>query len=238
MTTYFLGFLAGVLTIINPCVLPLLPIVVASAAGAHRYGPFALAGGLIVSFVGVGLFVATIGFGIGLDAELFQYIAGSILIVLGLVLLSSPLQQRLALAGSGLGSMADGWMQKVTPEGWQGQLVIGLLLGVVWVPCVGPTLGAASIMASRGENLGEVALTMALFGIGAALPLLILGSLSRELLLRWRGKIAASGRGVKMVFGAVVLIVGISIITGFERDVQTWLIALTPEWLLNLATRY
>lgn len=238
MTTYLLGFLAGVLTIINPCVLPLLPIVVASAAGAHRYGPFALAGGLIVSFVGVGLFVATIGFGIGLDAELFQYIAGSILIVLGLVLLSSPLQQRLALAGSGLGSMADGWMQKVTPEGWQGQLFIGLLLGVVWVPCVGPTLGAASIMASRGENLGEVALTMALFGIGAALPLLILGSLSRELLLRWRGKIAASGRGVKMVFGAVVLIVGISIITGFERDVQTWLIALTPEWLLNLATRY
>ncbi len=238
MTTYFLGFLAGVLTIINPCVLPLLPIVVASAAGAHRYGPFALAGGLIVSFVGVGLFVATIGFGIGLDAELFQYIAGSILIVLGLVLLSSPLQQRLALAGSGLGSMADGWMQKITPEGWQGQLVIGLLLGVVWVPCVGPTLGAASIMASRGENLGEVALTMALFGIGAALPLLILGSLSRELLLRWRGKIAASGRGVKMVFGAVVLIVGVSIITGFERDVQTWLIALTPEWLLNLATRY
>ncbi len=238
MTTYFLGFLAGVLTIINPCVLPLLPIVVASAAGAHRYGPFALAGGLIVSFVGVGLFVATIGFGIGLDAELFQYIAGSILIVLGLVLLSSPLQQRLALAGSGLGSMADGWMQKVTPEGWQGQLVIGLLLGVVWVPCVGPTLGAASIMASRGENLGEVALTMALFGIGAALPLLILGSLSRELLLRWRGKIAASGRGVKMVFGAIVLVVGISIITGFERDVQTWLIALTPEWLLNLATRY
>jgi cytochrome c-type biogenesis protein len=205
MTTYLLGFLAGVLTIINPC---------------------------------VGRFVATIGFGIGLDAELFQYIAGSILIALGLVLLSTPLQQRLALAGGGLGSMADGWMQKVTPEGWQGQLVIGLLLGVVWVPCVGPTLGAASIMASRGENLGQVALTMALFGIGAALPLLILGSLSRELLLRWRGKIAASGRGVKMVFGAVVLIVGISIITGFERDVQTWLIALTPEWLLNLATRY
>jgi cytochrome c biogenesis protein CcdA len=134
--------------------------------------------------------------------------------------------------------MADGWMQKVTPEGWQGQLVIGLLLGVVWVPCVGPTLGAASIMASRGENLGEVALTMALFGIGAALPLLILGSLSRELLLRWRGKIAASGRGVKMAFGAIVLVVGVSIITGFERDVQTWLIALTPEWLLNLATRY
>jgi cytochrome c biogenesis protein CcdA len=238
MATYVLGFLAGVLTIINPCVLPLLPIVVASAAGAHRFGPFALAGGLIVSFVSVGLFVATVGFGIGLDAKLFQYIAGTILVALGLVLLSSTLQQRLALAGSGLGTMADGWMQKITPEGWQGQLVIGLLLGVVWVPCVGPTLGAASIMASRGENLGEVALTMALFGIGAALPLIVLGSLSRELLLRWRGKIAASGRGVKMVFGLIVVLVGVGILTGLERELQAWLISITPEWLLNLATRY
>lgn len=238
MTTYALGFLAGVLTIINPCVLPLLPIVVASAAGAHRFGPLALAGGLIVSFVGVGLFVATIGFSIGLDAELFSSIAGVMLIALGLVLVSSTLQQRLALAGSGLGSMADGWMQKITPEGWQGQAAIGLLLGVVWVPCVGPTLGAASIMAARGENLGQVAITMALFGLGASLPLVLIGSLSRELRLRWRGRIAATGRTTKVIFGMLVILVGLGILTGVERDIQTWLIAHTPQWLLELGTRY
>src|ERR1051325_7473070 len=123
-SSYALGLLAGILTTLSPCVLPLLPIVIASAAAAHRLGPVALGGGLIVTFVGVGLFVATIGYGIGLDAPLFQYIAGGIMVVIGLVLLSSPLQQRLALAGAGVGSMAEGWMQRITPEGWQGQLVI------------------------------------------------------------------------------------------------------------------
>lgn len=238
MGTYALGLLAGVLTVLSPCVLPLLPIVIGSAAGVHRYGPVALAGGLTVSFVGLGLFVATIGFSIGLDAELFQVIAGAIMVALGLVLISTPLQQRLAMAGVGIGSIAEGWTQRITPEGWQGQLVVGLLLGVVWVPCVGPTLGAASILASRGENLGQVALVMMLFGIGAALPLLLIGSLSRQALIRWRGKISASSSTAKIIFGAVILLVGLSIITGFERTIQTWLISVSPEWLTIISTRY
>ncbi|MSP20189.1 MAG: cytochrome c biogenesis protein CcdA [Alphaproteobacteria bacterium] len=237
-SSYVLGFLAGVLTTLSPCVLPLLPIVIASAAAAHRWGPVALGGGLIITFVGVGLFVATIGFGIGLDAQVFQYIAGGIMVVLGLVLLSSPLQQRLALAGAGVGSIAEGWMQKITPEGWQGQLIIGLLLGVVWVPCIGPTLGAASLMASRGENLGQVALVMTAFGIGAAAPLMIIGSLSREAMKRWRGKINTTGHVGKMVFGGLVLIIGLAILTGADKILQTWLVQISPEWLTNLTTRF
>lgn len=237
-SVYALGFLAGVLTTLSPCVLPLLPIVIGSAAAAHRMGPVALGGGLIITFVGVGLFVATVGYGIGLDAQVFQYIAGGIMVVLGLVLLSSPLQQRFALAGAGIGSVAEGWMQKVTPEGWQGQLVIGLLLGVVWVPCIGPTLGAASLMASRGQNLGQVALVMTLFGIGAAAPLMVIGSLSREALKRWRGKINATGQTGKIVFGAIILLVGFAILTGLDRVAQIWLIQVSPAWLTDLTTRY
>ena len=237
-SAYALGFLAGVLTTLSPCVLPLLPIVIASAATAHRLGPLALGGGLVITFVGVGLFVATIGFGIGLDAQVFQYIAGSMMIVLGLVLLSTPLQQRLALAGAGVGSMAEGWMQKVTPEGWQGQLLIGLLLGIVWVPCIGPTLGAASLMASRGENLGQVAGVMTLFGIGAAAPLIVIGSLSREALKRWRGKINTTGHVGKMVFGGIVLLIGVAILSGFDKVAQAWLVMHSPEWLTNLTTRF
>jgi cytochrome c biogenesis protein CcdA len=235
-SSYALGLLAGVLTTLSPCVLPLLPIVIASAAAAHRMGPVALAGGLVVSFVGMGLFVATIGFSIGLDAELFSLIAGVLMIVVGLALLSTRLQ--LALVGADLGSMANDWMAKISPEGWQGQLVIGLLLGIVWVPCVGPTLGAASLMAARGENLGQVALLMTLFGLGAALPLMLIGSLSREALARWRGKIGATGQVGKLVFGVIILVVGIGIVTGLDKVLQTWLVSISPEWLTELTTRY
>ena len=62
-----LGFIAGVLSTLSPCVLPLLPLVFGAAVAAHRFGVLALAGGLMVSFVAIGLFVATLGLSLGLE---------------------------------------------------------------------------------------------------------------------------------------------------------------------------
>jgi len=67
----FFAVVAGVLSTLSPCVLPLLPVVLGTAVSQHRFGPVALAGGLAVSFVAIGLFVATIGFSIGLDLAAF-----------------------------------------------------------------------------------------------------------------------------------------------------------------------
>ncbi|MGF1660439.1 MAG: cytochrome c biogenesis protein CcdA, partial [Rubrimonas sp.] len=86
LTTAGFGALAGVLSTLSPCVLPLIPIVLGTAAGEHRWGPAALAGGLAVSFTAVGMFVATIGFAVGLDADLFRAVGGVMLLGLGLVL--------------------------------------------------------------------------------------------------------------------------------------------------------
>ena len=233
-----LGALAGVLTILSPCVLPLVPIVVASAASAHRFGPLALAGGLSLSFVTFGLFIATIGRHTGLDSESLRMVGGVILLLLGAVLMSSTLQHRFALAGAGIGSMADGFMQKITPEGWSGQLLLGLILGVVWIPCVGPTLGAASILAWQGENLGQVAIVMTLFGLGAAAPLLLIGTLSREALIRWRGKISSAGHVGKMIFGVLVIVVGLGTVTGVDRALEAWLVQNSPAWMTYWSTRF
>src|ERR1700741_2425586 len=90
------GFIAGVLTTLSPCVLPILPIVLGAAASEHKYGPAALAAGLAVSFVAVGLFVATIGFSIGLTADLFRQAAAALLVIFGAVLMLPRLQARLA----------------------------------------------------------------------------------------------------------------------------------------------
>ena len=68
MTLVF-AFLAGILSVLSPCVMPLLPLVLGAAASEHRYGPAALAAGLCFSFVALGLFLATIGFALGLDGE-------------------------------------------------------------------------------------------------------------------------------------------------------------------------
>jgi cytochrome c-type biogenesis protein len=119
-----------------------------------------------------------------------------------------------------------------------GQFLIGVLLGAVWSPCVGPTLGAASVLAARGENLLAVSLTMLAFGLGAALPLLAIGLMSRETLLRWRARLAAAGSGGKALLGALLLAVGVLILTGLDKRLETVLVEASPDWLTALTTRF
>jgi cytochrome c-type biogenesis protein len=165
-----LGFLAAALSILSPCVLPLLPLVFGAAAGAHRWGIAALALGLVASFVAIGLFVATIGFSVGLDQDVFRNASAVLLAGLRIVLLSGALQARFALATAGVSNAGNRLMARIAPpgvaSGLGSQLLLGLVLGAVWSPCVGPTLGADSVLASQGRDLGAVAAVMIAFGLG------------------------------------------------------------------------
>ncbi|QWG14247.1 cytochrome c biogenesis CcdA family protein [Bradyrhizobium sediminis] len=234
----FLAFAAGVLSILSPCVLPILPVVLGTAASSHRHGPLALAAGLSLSFVAIGLFLATIGHAIGLDAERLRYVAASLVMIVGAVLLLPPLQARLAVAAGPIGNWADSRFAGNRSAGIAGQFWIGVLLGAVWSPCVGPTLGAASLLAAQGTNLAQVALTMLAFGVGAALPLLGLGWLSRETMVRWRSSLLSAGSGMKSALGAVLLIVGALILTGMDKAVEAALVEASPAWLTDLTTRF
>ncbi len=235
-----IGFalLAGVLSVLSPCVLPLVPIVLGTAASEHRLGPVALAGGLALSFTAVGLFVATIGFAVGLDVGLFRTAAALLLVGIGMVLMLPRLQARLAVAAGPVGTWTEERFGGFSTTGLSGQFGVGLLLGAVWSPCVGPTLGAASVLAARGENLGAVALTMLAFGVGAALPLLGLGLLSRDALMRWRNRMMAAGKGLKGVLGLLLAIAGLLILTGLDKRLEAWLVDVSPEWLTALTTRF
>jgi cytochrome c biogenesis protein CcdA len=97
-----LAFVAGVLSILSPCVLPILPIVLGAAASEHRFGPAALAAGLSVSFVVIGLFAATIGYSIGLNLGVFRNVAAVLMIAIG-ARRSSPLPaRRLRIGAAGM----------------------------------------------------------------------------------------------------------------------------------------
>ncbi len=233
-----LAFLAGVLSILSPCVLPILPVVLGAAAAQSRLGPAALAGGLALSFVAIGLFFATVGFSLGLDAGVLRQAAAMVLVVIGLVLVLPPLQARIAVAAGPVGQWTDERFGGFSRDGTGGQFGLGLLLGAVWSPCVGPTLGAASALAAEGRDLAQVALTMLLFGIGAALPLLLLGSLSRDALMRWRGRMLSAGAGLKAALGVLLVAGGLLVVTGLDRRVEAFLVDASPAWLTDAATRF
>lgn len=233
-----LAFLAGILSILSPCVLPLLPVVLGAAVAQHRAGPAALALGLALSFVAIGLFVATIGFNLGITGDFFRALAAVLMVGFGMVLCLPPLQVRLAAAGGPVSQWTNERFGGVSGQGLPGQFGVGLLLGAVWSPCVGPTLGAASVLAAQGLDLGAVALTMFAFGVGAGLPLLLLGLLSRQALMRARNRMLAAGQGMKMALGGIFVIVGVLILSGLDKQLETLLVQNSPEWLTRLTTRF
>ncbi len=233
-----LAFLAGLLSILSPCVLPLLPLVLGAAASEHKFGPPLLASGVALSFVAIGLFVATIGFGLGLDGDVFRNGAAALMILFGVLLAAPVLQLRVAAAGGPLSDWVERRFGGFSTNGASGQFAVGLLLGAVWSPCVGPTLGAASVLAAQGEDLGQVALTMAAFGLGAAVPLLALGLMSRQAMTRWRDRLLSTGKGAKAVLGGMLVAIGLLIMFHLDKKLEAVLVAASPEWLTTLTTRF
>ena len=219
----------------SPCVLPLLPVVLGSASAKSRAGPLLLAAGLVVSFVAIGLFVSLIGFSIGLNGKFFRVLSAVMLVAVGLLLSVPSLQRRFAFAAGPLSNWID---ERLGSGAGVGQFGFGLLLGAVWSPCVGPTLGAASVLAAKGQSLGQVAATMLSFGLGVAVPLVLLGLASREMMLAWRGRLLSTSSTLKTVLGILLLASGLFIISGLDKQIETQLVQLSPDWLTALTTRF
>lgn len=231
-----LAYAAGALTILSPCVLPLVPIVLGSAGQSHRYGPLALATGLVVSFTGVGFALATVGEASGFDGDWVRYFGAALLLLAGIALLVPKLQYWLQSAAAPLSAWASERQSGLERFGLIGQFAIGTLLGLVWSPCVGPTLGAATVLAAQGKDLGAVALTMAAFGMGIATVLVVLSFATKSLLARWRGKLMSAGSGGKRVLGTLLAVVGVLIITGGDHIIEGLIVTVSPDWLVDLTT--
>ena len=238
LASYATGMLAGGLSILSPCVLPVVPVLLGTAASVDRRGPLALASGLALSFAIIGTVIAALGARIGFDVDDARTVAALVLAVLGLALISTRVQHRFAKATAGIGNAGNGLLTRWRLDGLGGQFAIGLLLGIVWSPCVGPTLGAAVMLASQGAHLPEIVLMMALFGLGAALPVVALGFVSRRALVRSRGALLMAGRVGKSVMGIAMLCVALLILTRLDRQLEAWLVDHSPDWLTTLTTRY
>jgi cytochrome c-type biogenesis protein len=233
-----LGFAAGALTILSPCVLPLVPIVLGSAAQKHKFGPLALAAGLVVSFTVFGLVIAVLGASLGFDGEGLRLAGAIILAAAGLALVVPWIQAALTRAATPLANWASVRQQGLERYGLVGQAAIGVLLGMVWSPCVGPTLGAASALAAQGKDIGQVAVVMLSFGLGIATVLLGIAFASRSLMNRWRTRLLSTGTGGKRLLGTLLIAVSLFIVTGFDRYLEGIIVSASPDWLINVTTAF
>ncbi|MBX2868117.1 MAG: cytochrome c biogenesis CcdA family protein [Acidiferrobacterales bacterium] len=232
----FFGYLAGILTLINPCVLPVLPIVLASALQAGRHGPLAIAAGMSCSFVVFGMVVATIGHTIGLTENVLSQTGAVLMMVFGMVLLIPQLNERFVTATAGISGGADAQLNALSPSSMKSQFIGGMLLGAVWSPCIGPTLGGAISLASQGEDLFWVFAIMSSFALGVSSVILALGYGTREAIRRRQAQFRGLAERAKPIMGGVFLMIGLVIFFKIHYVIEAWLVDVLPHWFLDLST--
>lgn len=232
---FVFAYLAGLLTLINPCVLPVLPIVLVSSLTASRMGPVALAAGMSLSFVVFGVLVTAFGGAIGLTQDGLARIGAIIMIAFGVVLVVPRFAHGFETATAGLAVRADTAMSQMDDSGVRGQFAGGLLLGAVWSPCIGPTLGGAIALASQGESLGYVTLIMVFFAAGVSTLILALGLGAREAIRSRATRLRALAARSKPILGATFIAVGLMLLLGVNHIIEAWLVQVLPYWLQDLS---
>ena len=223
------GYAAGLLTLINPCVLPVIPIVLATALQTSRLGPVALVAGMSLSFVTFGLLVTSVGYSVGLTEEVLARAGAVLMIGFGLVLVVPRLNAGFATATAGVAARADGALMQADTAGLKGQFLGGLLLGAVWSPCIGPTLGGAIALASQGENLLRAGAIMSAFALGVSTLMLGFAYGLRASNLRRLSEFA------KPLMGWAFLLVGVAILLRLHHAADAWLLSHMPAWLVDLS---
>jgi cytochrome c-type biogenesis protein len=231
-----LAFLAGILTILSPCVLPLAPIVIAGARAHDPRGPLALALGLSLTFgVGGGL-LASLGIEFG-AADWVRAVSAALMLAVGIVMIVPTLgggAERWLAPVSGL---ADAMQSRLPAAGSAGQAAMGIVLAFAWAPCAGPTLGAAFALAANGGSLPAAMTIMTTFALGAACSLLVAGYGLGRIALSGRRVAGRAGAFGRATLGIAFVLVGAAILTGADHAIEAAFISKMPDWLVSFATQ-
>lgn len=216
-----LAVLGGIVTVLSPCILPILPILVGRSLQSHRYGPLALVAGLIVGF-------ATIGSLLGITVSWFAGVASILRNVAIALLLVAALSAIFPESGYRLfNRWRFGWLKEPVRVGLIGEFWLGTQLGLLWTPCAGPVLASILLLAAVSHDIATAFALLLLFGLGAALPLLLIAYGGRYLsqhLLRLRAHTIILQR----VGGALVALSAIAILLGWDVQIQLWLAPFFP----------
>ena len=232
------AYVAGLLTLINPCVLPILPIVLASALQVSRAGPLALCAGLSLSFVVLGVSIAAFGHVLGINVDMVAFVGALLMIAFGVMMLVPRFADKFAAATAGFASAADEQLDDLDRSGLRGQFLGGMLLGAVWVPCVGPTLGGAIALASTGESLGWATLIMLFFALGISTIILLLAYGTQAAIRNRRDWLRTTATKARPVMGVLFILTGLVLAFGLHKYAEIWLLDNLPYWLQDLSVRF
>jgi len=225
----FFAFLAGILTVFSPCVFPVLPIVLSGSVGNGKWRPIGIIVGFLASFVAATLFLTFAVRSFGLDPSVLRIGAAVIFIMMALILLLPVLKDKfMEMVGALINRTHKAQAVAVSPGFFPG-FVTGLGLGIVWTPCVGPIMASVITLAvSQSVDSGAFVITVA-YALGTSVPLFGVMQGGRALVKRLSfvtGKLDT----IQRVFGGLVLLTGIALLTGLDRSFQSWMLDAFPQY--------
>ena len=216
---FLFAFLAGIATVLSPCVLPVLPALLSAGAGRGRLRPIGIVLGVICSFTFFTLMLTSLVQLTGISPDILRYLAIALIAGFGLAMIFPSIGEKFAQATSGVVNLGQTVQQQSTQLGsgfWSG-FVLGIALGLVWTPCAGPILGAITTLVATSAVTWTAVLMTLSYSIGAALPMLAIIYGGRKILNLSRGLSSYSewirkGLGVLMILAALAM--------AFHYDVQ------------------
>jgi len=222
------SFLAGLVTILAPCIWPVLPIVLSSSIAGKKghQRPLGITLGVILSFTIFTLAVSSIVHIFHFDPNLLRILAVIIIIFFGLMMIIPSLSTKFSLFVS---KLANIFGQNTVNKGndFLSGFVIGLSLGIVWTPCAGPILATIAALASTGQVTLFVVLITFAYALGAGIPLFIVTYGGQQFIVRAKSLNKYTGR-IQQVFGLVMILAAIAIYTNFDQTLQLTLINKFP----------
>ena len=224
------AFVAGVVTAVSPCVLPVLPIVLAAGAGGDRRRPYLVIAGLIASFSFFTLASVQIIDALHIPSSLLRDVAIAIVAVFGLTLLLPALSAAYERATARIPALGA----RMAHPGLAGGLVTGVGLGLVWTPCAGPILGAVTSLAVTAPGSAATVALVVAYALGAGLPLLAIALGGRTALARLKLRSASPWAG--RALGALVLVTAGLMAVGADTAISADLTSALPDWTGTLQT--
>ena len=226
-------YLAGVFTIFSPCILPMLPIIFKGVLASSKKNLIVMLSGLVFSYTILGWGFASFGGALSLNENHVRYFSSIVFIGLGLWMISTSLKVKMGHLLSRLTARANELSAQIETKKISGVFMLGALFGLVWTPCTGPALAFAITLASTSEGSVYSLFLMFIFGVGSVTPLFILSlGLNKFLLQRKRQEQLMK---INTAFGYLVIILGGMMMIGLDRKVQSMLITISPDWLINLS---
>lgn len=232
-----LGYFAGVLSTLSPCVIPILPVIFGGAASESRYSAIALALGIAFSFTLLTIIFSLFGALIPLDISQLRTPSALLLILIGVSLLVPLYKIKLSIFDK-ISNFFNNALDKLKLTGISGQFLTGCLLGAVWLPCSGPTLGAASIFVAQSEHFVEASSVIFSFSLGAVTPLVILGVFSESLFNKKKDLLHQSMQALNLLFALALIFLGLSIVTNYDRIIEEKVAYYWPKFLIHLSLKF